>query len=143
MNRHLLSKEMPATTYYTRSPRCRWTQLVSTSSLSVGAMRDGRHRRRRRLNAATGREDPGAGVLYTALWLTHYSTILPSSRMESLIKEEEEDTEYEYHSTRSYSAVSRRARVLVFYSLQQCGSPRSATPLSLNHSGITPDQREI
>ena len=55
---------MPAKTYYTRPRRRRWKQLVLTSWLSVGAMRDGR---RRRLNAATGREGLGAGVLHAAL----------------------------------------------------------------------------
>jgi hypothetical protein len=54
----------PAKTYYTRPRRRRWKQLVPTSWLSVGAMRDDR---RRRLSAATGREGPGAGVLYAAL----------------------------------------------------------------------------
>lgn len=61
----------PAKTYYTRPRRRRWKQLVLTSWLSVGAMRDGR---RRRLTAATGREVPGAGVLYAALGLLHYAT---------------------------------------------------------------------
>ena len=54
----------PAKTYYTRPRRRRWKQLVLTSWLSVGAMRDDR---RRRLTAATGREGPGAGVLHAAL----------------------------------------------------------------------------
>jgi len=47
--------------------------------------------------------------------------------MESLIKEGQEDTGYENHPTRSCSAVARRTRAVAFYSLQQCGSPRSAT----------------
>ena len=55
---------VPAKTYYTRPRRRRWKQLVLTSWLSVGAMRDGRCRR---LTAATGREVPGAGVLHAAL----------------------------------------------------------------------------
>lgn len=59
----IITKE-PAKTYYTRPRRRRWKQLVLTSWLSVGAMRDGR---RRRLTAATGREVPGAGVLHAAL----------------------------------------------------------------------------
>jgi hypothetical protein len=54
----------PAKTYYTRPRRRRWKQLVGTSWLSVGAMKNGR---RCRLNAATGCEGPGAGVLYAAL----------------------------------------------------------------------------
>jgi hypothetical protein len=54
-------------------------------------------------------------------------TLLPSSRMESLIKEGQEDTGYENHLTRSYSAVARRTRTVAFYSLQQRGSPRSVT----------------
>lgn len=45
-------------------------------------------------------------------------TLLPSSRMESLIKEGQEDTGYENHPTRSCPAVARRARAVAFYSLQ-------------------------
>ena len=60
----LANRLKPAKTYYTRPRRRRWKQLVLTSWLSVGAIRDGR---RRRLAAATGREVPGAGVLHTAL----------------------------------------------------------------------------
>jgi hypothetical protein len=54
-------------------------------------------------------------------------TLIPSSRMESLVKEGQEDTGCENHPTRSYSAVARRARAVAFYSLQQRGSPGSAT----------------
>ena len=53
------SDQLPAKTYYTRPRRRRWKQLVFTSWLPVGAMRDGR---RRRLNAAIGCGGPGAGV---------------------------------------------------------------------------------
>jgi hypothetical protein len=56
---------------HARPRRRRWKQLVPTSWLSVGAMRDDRGRR---LSAATGREGPGAGVLYAALLLLHYAT---------------------------------------------------------------------
>ena len=59
-----VGQSWPAKTYYTRPRRRRWKQLVLTSWLSVGTMRDGR---RRRLTAATGREVPGAGVLHAAL----------------------------------------------------------------------------
>lgn len=64
MEYQIKSIKLPAKTYYTRPRRRRWKQLVLTSWLSVGAMRDGR---RRRLTAATGREVPGAGVLHAAL----------------------------------------------------------------------------
>jgi hypothetical protein len=61
---HHLFLDTKRPTIYTRPRRRRWEQLVSTSWLSVGAVRDGHCRR---LNAATGREGPGAGVLYAAL----------------------------------------------------------------------------
>jgi hypothetical protein len=48
--------DQPAKTYYTRPRRRRWKQLVRTSWLSAGAIKDGC---RRRLNAATGREVQG------------------------------------------------------------------------------------
>ena len=44
--------------------------------------------------------------------------LLPSLRIESLIKEGQEDTRYENYPTRSYPAVARRARAVAFYSLQ-------------------------
>jgi hypothetical protein len=49
---------------HARPRRRMWKQLVPTSWISIRVMRDGR---RRRLNAAIGREGPGAGLLYAAL----------------------------------------------------------------------------